>query len=161
MDLYIPNAVTSVTIDVFAPTNYSDILSVCDVRIVSKGENYKCWNTEKIFNEEFKSTTGKTNKRGRLRFGEIINKGAREMDNDINANRISIEIVALVTYDESFIDKDYWLGCAVDIGGNQIWTGELLFTVKNISVHSMVCIYENYDLSDFFYIFSPKHQYLS
>ena len=72
----LPYPAADVTIDVFAPLNTSDIMSVCGVAFLSAGDNYKCYDSSKLNTEFFKKTsTAVTNWRARLPLGVLLNSG--------------------------------------------------------------------------------------
>ncbi|CAD5122693.1 DgyrCDS11103 [Dimorphilus gyrociliatus] len=144
LDIYIPYAVTTVVLDVFAPMNHTDILSVCDIRVVSKGENYECLKTDHLNIEQYKSKTKITNEKARLNLGEIINKGAREDDNEIIKNRLTLEIVVHLQENNNFIGKNYWvLTPKVSL---ELLTPQNVFIGDSI-LHEMVVEYPKNSLS--------------
>ena len=51
------------------------------------------------------------------------------MNNPTENNRITVQFVVHLYYDDSYVGQSYWVGAAVEIGTLQIWAGEILVAI--------------------------------
>jgi len=75
VDMYLPNPVTDVYFEAFAPVNYTDSLSLCSALVVSAGQNYECLPIQQITYNLYQSVTALTNERASINLGHLINGG--------------------------------------------------------------------------------------
>ncbi|XP_076447924.1 uncharacterized protein LOC143284788 [Babylonia areolata] len=124
LDMYIDDPSVALTIDAFAPLNTSDVMSVCDMRVVDTGDNYKCgFNPEEHVATLHRDDNTRGYDRVRLELNTVTNKGSRVTGNVASNNRISVEFLVHVYDDLAFVGQTYRVGAAVQIGTQQIWAG--------------------------------------
>ncbi|ESN95220.1 hypothetical protein HELRODRAFT_179552 [Helobdella robusta] len=157
VDAYIPYPSIEMNFDAFAPFNYTDAASVCSVLIVGVGVNYECYQYKNRPVTLYPSDTGITNDRGTLALGSVTNKGSREPNNNYTDNRISLEFVISIPYNESYIDNILWVGCTLELGQNQIWASQMSFKLASSPT---TVLYPN-DTTLSTYLFYPKNLVLN
>ncbi|XP_067685457.1 uncharacterized protein [Haliotis asinina] len=130
VDIYMPYPAVTLSFDAFAPLNTSNVMSICAVKGKDVAVNYDCgFDITSPTHTLHKEGNVKGNSRAHLEIGKAINKGMREAGNSDADNRLTLEFVAHLFEDDSFVGQDYWLGAALEIGTNQIWAGQLKITV--------------------------------
>ncbi|KAK6994428.1 hypothetical protein BgiMline_011026 [Biomphalaria glabrata] len=133
VDLAVMYPVIDLKIDVIAAINYTDVMSICDAKLVSVSDAYTCsFPDMKNITPTF-SAEGNTrgNRRMTMYLGRPINKLAREYAiSQIQANKGIISFVVQITLldDPTLVGKDYWIGATVEFGTTVIWAGQLKIT---------------------------------
>jgi len=75
VDMYLPAPVSDVVFEAFAPTNFTDAVSICSVAVVAVGNNFDCLPYEKFLHTLYPSASEKTDQYGRLEIGTVFNAG--------------------------------------------------------------------------------------
>jgi len=75
IDMHLPAPVSDVVFEAFAPTNFTDVVSVCGIAVVAVGSNFNCLPYEKVPFTVYPSASGLTNEYGRLDIGPALNAG--------------------------------------------------------------------------------------
>jgi len=76
VDMYLPSPATSdVVFEAYSPSNFTDVMTICTIAIVSVGSNYDCLPYEKLPFTVYPSASGLTDEYGRLDIGSVFNKG--------------------------------------------------------------------------------------
>jgi len=75
VDMYLPAPLSDVVFEAFTPTNYTDVMTICTLAVVSVGTNFDCVPYEKLTYSLHPSASGKTDEYGRLEIGRLFNAG--------------------------------------------------------------------------------------
>ena len=78
VDMYLPAPLSDIRFEAFTPTNYTDIMTVCTIAVVSVGSNFDCVPYEKFTYNLYPSASGKTDEYGRLDIGRVFNAGMQQ-----------------------------------------------------------------------------------
>ncbi|XP_025107896.1 uncharacterized protein LOC112572434 [Pomacea canaliculata] len=126
LTMYLPLPSVYLNVDVFAPLNASDVMTVCGMKVRDTGSNYLCGFLPPEHNATlYADSNTRGYGRARLQLGTLTNKGAREAGNPTENNRITIEFVVRCTRTCPTWVSPYWVGAAVEVGKSQIWAGEI------------------------------------
>ncbi|XP_061187043.1 uncharacterized protein LOC133195201 [Saccostrea echinata] len=129
VDLLLPNPSTTLSFDAFAPINTSSVMSICSAKLKYISDNFKCGFDERAVSAQYyPDQTGIGNSMGHLTLGTMINKGSRDAANIMENNLVSVEFVAHMYNDPSFVGTNNMVGAAFEIGSAQIWAGQMQVT---------------------------------
>ncbi|CAH1785049.1 unnamed protein product [Owenia fusiformis] len=119
LDLTIEYPSTSLVIDVYAPLNTTDTMSVCYIGVKSVGSNYACLEFTSI--EPVLYPDGvRGNSRGQLDLGKVTNLGSRLDVPDSSQSFIKIEIIVYMYNNPDFVGTTHSIGFAV-VYDTMIW----------------------------------------
>ncbi|XP_070193766.1 uncharacterized protein [Littorina saxatilis] len=146
LDMYITKPSVGLSIDAFAPLNNTDVMSICGMKVVDTGANYKCgFKPEEHVASAFPDSNTRGNGRYRLELGTVTNKGARDTNNPSGNNRITVQFLVHLYEDATYVGNSYWVGAAVEIGTTQIWAGEI--TVNVLALTPTASIVPTWDVT--------------
>ncbi|CAL1532080.1 unnamed protein product [Lymnaea stagnalis] len=122
--------VMDIKFDMFAPINFTDVMSICDAKVTSVSSAYECGltNIQNFVPTYLPEGNTVGNKRLTMALGRPINKLAREYQvTKANADRGIITFAVQITLmdDTALVGNDYWVGATVEIGTAAIWAGQL------------------------------------
>lgn len=73
--IHISIPITDLVFEAFAPTNYTDVVTICGMAVASVGDNFNCLAYDNIPYTLYPSASGLTNEYGRLDIGSVLNAG--------------------------------------------------------------------------------------
>ncbi|KAK3109020.1 hypothetical protein FSP39_021316 [Pinctada imbricata] len=128
-DMYLPYPSTDINFDAFTPLNTSSVMSICSAKIKYMADNFQCgFDQAAVSTQYYPDPTGVGNYMGHLAMGTLINKGSRDASTVTEDNRVTVQFVAHLYDNPAYINQQYWLGAAFEIGTTQIWAGQLEVT---------------------------------
>ncbi|KAL8587122.1 hypothetical protein ACOMHN_026090 [Nucella lapillus] len=129
LDTYIDNPQVYLNVDVYAPLNKTDVMSICAAQVVDTGANFMCgFKPEAITATLHRDRNTRGHDRARMELQTLINKGSRDASNVKGNNRISVEFVVHIYDDASYVGQTYKVGAAVEVGSEKIWAGQISVT---------------------------------
>ncbi|XP_041348817.1 uncharacterized protein LOC121368242 [Gigantopelta aegis] len=133
VDMFIPYPSVFLSFEAFAPINTSNVMSVCGIKAKDTAVNYECGFDYKSLEADMQ-TDGQTRgfKRAHLEIGVVTNKGVRDSAYVESDSRITVEFIAHLYGDMAVLNQVYWVGAALQIGGDQIWAGQIAVTATTM-----------------------------
>ena len=75
VDMYLPAPLSDIAFEAFAPTNFTDVMTLCGVALVDVGANFACQPLDSLPSTLYPSASGLTDHRARLDVGRLLNAG--------------------------------------------------------------------------------------
>lgn len=69
---------------------------------------------------------------------------------------VSVEFAVFLPYNETYIDSEMWIGAAVELNNDRIWTAEIKVTVANTTFSDMVSEYTHASADSLFAVTISK-----
>uniref|UniRef100_A0A0L8HLM0 Cadherin domain-containing protein n=1 Tax=Octopus bimaculoides TaxID=37653 RepID=A0A0L8HLM0_OCTBM len=132
LKLNLPILANEIKIDVFPPLNVSSVMTVCNIRVTGYGRNFECLNTSSIASSLTESEIDSGYSRGHLDMGYITNSMVRSNAHDSNEDYFDVEFTLNTFNDTSLIGKTVYVGAAVMMGPDYIWTSRKPIQIKAI-----------------------------
>ncbi|XP_059140845.1 uncharacterized protein LOC131928747 [Physella acuta] len=138
LKLFYPQA--DITLNMYAPVNISNAMSICNAKLTNVNEAYQCGLKDlSLFTPQLlKGTNTIGNQQMQIALGKPVNKLAREYSTLSQAGVMSFSIQITLFDDTSLIGKELWVGATVMVSSSSIWAGQLKITATAKSASGSV-----------------------
>ncbi|CAI9729618.1 uncharacterized protein LOC115217410 [Octopus vulgaris] len=132
LELNLPILANEVKIDVFSPLDLPSVMTVCNIRVTGHGSNFECLDTSDISSSLTASEIDSGYSRGHLDMGYVTNSMLRSNTYDSSEDYFNVQFTISTFNDTSLIGKTVYVGAAVMMGPDYIWTTRKPILIKDV-----------------------------
>ncbi|XP_029642963.2 uncharacterized protein LOC115217410 [Octopus sinensis] len=132
LELNLPILANEVKIDVFSPLDLPSVMTVCNIRVTGHGSNFECLDTSNISSSLTASEIDSGYSRGHLDMGYVTNSMLRSNTYDSSEDYFNVQFTISTFNDTSLIGKTVYVGAAVMMGPDYIWTTRKPILIKDV-----------------------------